>query len=65
MQCYYCEKAPHPGGLHYPNSEAIGVCHECGIAVCLEHGIKEKGKPLLCAECSAAAQARTAAQKAA
>lgn len=54
MQCYYCEKAPLPGGLRYGIREAVGVCHECGVAVCSEHGAKTAGKPLLCTECSAA-----------
>lgn len=62
MQCYFCEKAPHPGGLRYGIREAVGVCHNCGVAVCPEHGTKEKGKPFLCTDCAAAQAAKKPAQ---
>jgi len=54
MNCYICEKTPGPGGTHYHVKAAIGVCHHCGVGVCLEHSHKdaEAGSPLLCPSCT-------------
>ena len=54
MKCYICEKMPGPGGTHYHIRDAIGICHDCGVAVCTEHSFKsaEPGSPFLCPECS-------------
>lgn len=54
MNCYICEKTPGPGGTHYHVKAAVGLCHHCGVAVCLEHSHRgtEPGSPLLCPECA-------------
>lgn len=54
MNCYICEKTPGPGGTHYHVKAAVGICHNCGIAVCLEHSHKdaELGSPLRCSLCA-------------
>lgn len=54
MNCYICEKSPKPGGTRYGIRSAVGVCHHCGIGVCVEHShrAKELGAPLLCKECA-------------
>jgi hypothetical protein len=54
MKCYICEKTPGPGGTHYHIKDAVGICHHCGVAVCLEHSYKDNlvGSPLLCPECA-------------
>ncbi len=54
MKCYICEKEPKVGGTNFHIREAIGVCHNCGVAVCLEHSYKssETGSPLLCPRCA-------------
>lgn len=53
MNCFICETAPKPNGTHYNVSTAIGICHHCGIGVCIAHGHKasEPGSPLLCISC--------------
>jgi hypothetical protein len=53
MYCYFCAQH-HPGGTDYGNTFANGICRNCGIGVCLEHGQKatEPGAPLLCLECA-------------
>lgn len=54
MKCYICEKTPGPGGTHFRVSEAIGICRNCGVAVCVQHSSRssEPGSPLLCPSCS-------------
>jgi hypothetical protein len=54
MNCYICETIPGPGGTHYHVKAAVGICHNCGIALCLEHSLKasEPGSPLSCVECA-------------
>jgi hypothetical protein len=51
MHCYYCEKTPALGGVRYGIRQAVGTCGDCGVGVCAEHGRKQAGRPLLCAEC--------------
>ncbi len=54
MNCYLCETGEHPGGTLYHLRPAVGVCQECGIGVCREHGAKADGARgrLLCADCA-------------
>ena len=54
MKCYICEKQPKTGGTNFHVRAAVGICHNCGIAVCLEHSHKaaEPGSPLLCPGCA-------------
>lgn len=54
MNCYLCEKTARPQTLRYGIRTAIGICFDCGIGVCLEHGVKatEAGAPLLCLTCA-------------
>jgi hypothetical protein len=54
MNCYICEKTPGPSGTHYHVKTAIGICHNCGIAVCKEHSQRdtELESPLLCPSCA-------------
>lgn len=54
MNCYLCEKTPGLGGTHFHVKAAVGICHDCGVAVCLEHSHKtsEPGSPLLCPTCA-------------
>jgi hypothetical protein len=53
MHCYFCEER-RPGGTHYGHSFAHGICKNCGVGVCIEHGVKESspGSPLLCKGCA-------------
>jgi hypothetical protein len=55
MNCYICERTTPAYSLRYGIAPAVGVCHDCGIGVCLEHSRKgiEPGSPLLCTECEA------------
>ena len=55
MNCYHCETGERPGGMSYGIRPAVGVCRECGIGVCLEHGRREAGGRLLCESCAAKA----------
>jgi hypothetical protein len=54
MNCYLCEKLADSPALRYGVVAAVGVCHDCGIGVCLEHSYKDiqPGSPLLCLECA-------------
>lgn len=55
MQCYICESQRQPtAGLMRVVSEAAGVCYECGIGLCLQHGRREgmAGAPFLCSGCA-------------
>ena len=38
MNCYFCEQETGPGGTTYGKAVADGICKECGVAVCREHG---------------------------
>jgi len=41
MKCYHCAKTDYdPPALNYQIAEAVGVCKECGEAVCGEHAVK-------------------------
>lgn len=68
MRCYHCATIDYePGRLEYQVAEAVGVCKQCGEAVCDRHAVKsdiplpgEAGAvtrahpvllPLLCADC--------------
>lgn len=55
MQCYFCEKTDPPGGVRYTHTAAIGICRQCGIAICTEHSRKATppGSALLCLDCAA------------
>lgn len=49
MNCYYCELEAGPGGTHYGVCAAIGVCVDCGAALCSKHARSDGlGKPLGC-----------------
>ena len=50
MECYEC-KNRHPGGTRLGIRQAVGVCHDCGVGLCSEHGTKIHEQPLLCSEC--------------
>lgn len=54
MKCYVCEKQSGPGGTRYHVRTAVGICHNCGVAVCAEHSYRapEPGSPLLCPSCA-------------
>ncbi len=54
MNCYICDQAPLTGTMRYAVAEAIGVCRQCGIGVCVQHSHKEAepGSPLLCVSCA-------------
>ena len=54
MNCYLCEKTRLPQTLRYAIAPAVGICHDCGIGICLEHSVKaaEAGAPLLCPTCA-------------
>jgi len=64
MKCYICEKAVHNGGTRYAVAEAVGICHNCGVAVCLDHSHKSEapGSPLLCPNCSEKRATQTSVQ---
>ena len=53
MNCYFCEQNPAPGGMRIRSITADGVCHQCGVAVCREHGRRIAGRDpvLLCSDC--------------
>lgn len=54
MNCYLCERSAQTQTLRYAIAPAIGICVDCGIGVCLSHGVKaaEAGAPLLCLTCA-------------
>ena len=54
MYCYYQDQHARPGGARYVVPVAIGVCHQCSVAICAEHAHKDDypGSPLLCHECA-------------
>lgn len=67
MRCYHCLQEPSAGGTTFAIAEAVGVCQQCGEAVCGNHAVKSefylpsvngnlpKGNrvltPLLCEDC--------------
>lgn len=65
MLCYYCEKTPPLGGVRYGIRQAVGICHDCGVGVCAEHGLKQTGRPLLCAGCEDLRRAKEGSDRAA
>jgi hypothetical protein len=54
MNCYICDQKPGPGGTRYHVKVAVGICHNCGVAVCGEHSYRapEIGSLLLCPSCA-------------
>lgn len=41
MKCYHCAKIDYvPWLLNYQIAEAVGVCQQCGEAVCVRHAVK-------------------------
>jgi len=54
MNCYICNRKPGPGGTRYHVKAAVGICHNCGVGVCIEHSYRalEPGSPLLCPSCA-------------
>jgi len=54
MKCHTCEQAPKNGTMHYAVNEAVGVCQNCGVGICVKHSHKEDkpGSPLLCLSCA-------------
>jgi hypothetical protein len=54
MYCYYQDHHARPGGVRFVAPVAVGVCLQCGVAVCAEHAHKDDyaGSPLLCHECA-------------
>jgi hypothetical protein len=41
MKCYHCAKIDYePWRLNYQIREAVGVCQQCGEAVCAKHAVK-------------------------
>lgn len=68
MRCYHCAVVDYePWRLNYQIAEAVGVCQQCGEAVCERHAVKSDVPlpgtkanpvadhpvllPLLCADC--------------
>ncbi len=54
MNCYTCNQHGRNAIMRYGMDDAIGVCHNCGIAVCAKHSHKDEkpGAPLLCIPCA-------------
>ncbi len=54
MNCYICEQTKPTYTLHEGTAPAVGICHDCGIGVCAQHGFKDPapGAPLLCHDCT-------------
>ena len=41
MRCYHCAKIDYdPEKLNYQVADAVGVCKQCGEAVCDRHAVK-------------------------
>ena len=41
MNCYHCAKIDYkPSLLNYQLAPAVGVCQQCGEAVCVQHAVK-------------------------
>lgn len=69
MRCYHCMQGPKIGGTELCIAEAVGVCQQCGEAVCDRHAVKAEFylpsassrlpavnrvlTPLLCEDCHA------------
>jgi hypothetical protein len=52
MNCYECERSSRPGGTHFGVRQAVGVCQDCGVGLCPEHGKKADSGPLVCSACA-------------
>ena len=65
MNCYECERTKRPGGTYLGNREAVGVCHDCGVGLCPEHGKKMDGQVFLCSACAQTRSEGAAARPAA
>jgi hypothetical protein len=69
MRCYHCIQSPGAGGTDLGVADAVGVCQQCGEAVCEKHAVKAEFylpsadrrmpagsrvlTPLLCVDCHA------------
>jgi len=41
MNCYHCAKIDYkPWLMNYQLTAAVGVCRQCGEAVCVRHAVK-------------------------
>ena len=41
MRCYHCAKIDYEAWrFNYQIAEAVGVCQQCGEAVCVKHAVK-------------------------
>ena len=40
MRCYHCIQGPGAGGTDFGTAGAVGVCQQCGEAVCERHAVK-------------------------
>ncbi len=41
MNCYHCAKIDYePSLMNYQLTTAVGVCQQCGEAVCARHAVK-------------------------
>jgi hypothetical protein len=41
MNCYHCAKIDYePSLMNYQLTAAVGVCQQCGEAVCVRHAVK-------------------------
>lgn len=65
MNCYECERAGRPGGTHFGIRQAVGVCRDCGVGLCPEHGKRAGRRPFLCSACAQARDESAAAKPAA
>jgi hypothetical protein len=65
MNCYECERVTRPGGTHFGIRQAVGVCRDCGVGLCPEHGKKSDEQPFLCSVCAQGRGGRAVAKPAA
>jgi hypothetical protein len=40
MRCYHCIQGPRAGETDLGTADAVGVCQQCGEAVCERHAVK-------------------------
>lgn len=40
MRCYHCIQSPRIGGTDFGVADAVGMCQQCGEAVCERHALK-------------------------
>jgi Uncharacterized protein conserved in archaea (DUF2180) len=64
MNCYECERTARPGGTRLGIREAVGVCRDCGVGLCPEHGKRMDGQAFLCSSCARARVEQAAAKPA-